>query len=106
MPEKSKIAKSGGFWLPKCPYCRAVLPLLIIARSFLDGNGQRVRVGTVPGMKRAVFEECDKCGGRWPIFARDEGSSSPDTVAVVETYRTDLSGYVLASPLICEPPNG
>jgi hypothetical protein len=89
MPKKSQIRKSGGYWIPRCPYCRTRVPTLLAQRTFLDRNGEHIPVIVVGQLKRAAFEKCRACGKQWPLWAQDEGGSSNDVATIVETHRTE-----------------
>ncbi len=88
MVKRSEIAKSGGKFWPRCPYCKTFLNPYDIFNKFLDADGNYIKIRWEGERRKATFQECLKCGRQWPLYADYEEASSSDA-SIVETSRSE-----------------
>lgn len=87
MAKRSEIAKAGGRYAQRCPYCKARFKAYV-NNKYLDKDGHYVKVTFGWQLRKATFQECIKCEKRWALWADYEESPSPD-ISIVEASRSE-----------------
>src|SRR5579859_4943332 len=91
MTKRSEIAKAGGFWRG-CPYCKTSLPIAVLQRKYLNKDGRYISITFGWEVRKAAFEECQKCGKRWPLWAGYEEAPSSDILIVATSQSEEHIG--------------
>jgi hypothetical protein len=89
MAKRSELAKAEGKIWPRCPYCRAYLNPYNPFCKFLDADGNYINIIFAWERRKATFQECPKCGRRWPLYSDYEETVPSLNVSLVETSRSE-----------------